>query len=339
MNLTEKLQLTYFKLKSARRILVVGHTAPDADALASVGAVLEIASFLGSEAYGFSDKKPEGAFDFIPNSSSIRAVPPDDLLVFDVIIILDCGSLSRTALEDRIRAMLRAESEKRISKRPYLIELDHHELQDTYADLEIRLPDMASTTEIIYHLLIANKLPITRVLADCILIGLMTDTGHFLHANSSREALAVASEMLLRGASLPNIISHTVNNKSFASLKIWGRALENMRLNQATGLATAALTDNDLQELLSPDGLSVDPDVFGDIVSFISRLEGVRVGLLLREEEGRVKGSLRTVHNDIDVAKIAKNWNGGGHKKAAGFSLPGRLVKTETGWKVASGQG
>jgi len=74
-------------------------------------------------------------------------------------------------------------------KRPYLIEFDHHQPQEAYADLEIRLPDKASTTEIIYHFLQANNLPISKLLANCILIGLMTDTGHFLHANSSRKRL------------------------------------------------------------------------------------------------------------------------------------------------------
>lgn len=334
MNLADKLQLAYFKLKSAKQVLIVGHTSPDADALASVGAMIEVSEQLGLKSYGYADRKIAGIFDFIPRATEISAEPPVDLLTFDVIVILDCGSISRTALQDRLQTMLRLDDEGKLAKRPYIIELDHHELQQTYADLEIRLPDKASTTEIIFHFLKTNNHPITKALADCILIGLMTDTGHFLHANSSREALAVASEMLLRGASMPNIISNTVSNKSYVSLKIWGRALENMSVNKETGLATAALTEADLKEIfdLSDDG--PDIDIFGDIVSFISRLEGVTVGLLLREDEGRVKGSLRTVREDIDVSKIAQNWEGGGHKKAAGFSLPGRLVKTGTGWKV-----
>lgn len=336
MNLADKLQLAYFKLKSSKKALLVGHTSPDADALASVGAMIEICTSLGLETYGFADKKISGAFDFIPRTAQISALPPADLLIFDVIVILDCGSIGRTALKDRLETMLRLEKDGTLSKRPYIIELDHHELQEAYADLEIRLPDKASTTEIIFHLLEVNGHPITKPLADCILIGLMTDTGHFLHANSSREALAVASEMLLRGASMPNVISNTVSNKSYISLKIWGRALESMDLNKETGLATAVLTGADLKEIFDLGHDSPDIDIYGDIVSFISRLEGVRVGLLLREEEGRVKGSLRTIRDDIDVSKIAQNWNGGGHKKAAGFSLPGRLVRVQNGWKVIS---
>lgn len=333
MNLTEKLQTAYRQIRLAKRILIVGHTSPDADALSSVGAMIEIARSFGSDICAFADKKPLDIYSFIPNEKFISSEEPEDLCQFDAIVILDCGSISRTGLEARLRTLLKSETEGRLIKRPYIIEFDHHQPMETYADLEIRLPDKASTTEIIYHFLKANSLEITKVLANCILIGLMTDTGHFLHANSSREAVAVSSEMLLCGASLPQIISHTVNNKSFASLKIWGRALENMHFNEETGLASSGLTALELQELLKT-GTALDTDIFGNIVSFLSALDGVKVALLLREEGDKIKGSLRTNDDEIDVAAIARNFGGGGHKKAAGFSVEGRLSRTDKGWKV-----
>ena len=334
LDLNAKLQLVYEKIKNAKRLLLIGHISPDADALASMGAMLEVADSLGIPAYAYADNKPPLAYSFIAHEDRVTGEAPSDLRIFDVILTLDCGSISRTGLEARLRTLIKAAAEGRVNGRPYMIEFDHHLPQESYADLEIRLPDKASTTEVIYHFLQANNLAISKVLADCILIGLMTDTGHFLHANSSREAIAVASEMLLRGASLPKIIDHTVNNKSFFALKIWGRALENMRFNAATGLVSSALTASELAELLPPDRPASAFDLFGDIVSFLSALSGVRVALLLREENGRVKGSLRTNDNNIDVAKIAQGWGGGGHKKAAGFSLAGKLAATESGWKV-----
>jgi len=333
MNLTEKLQMAYNQIRSAKRILIVGHTSPDADALASIGAMIEITQSLKIDIYSFADKKPEEVYSFIPNEALIFLEQPEDLRQFDVILILDCGSISRTGLEARLRTLLKAETEGRLTKRPYLIEFDHHQPQEAYADLEIRLTDKASTTEIIYHFLKANNLEITKRLANCILIGLMTDTGHFLHANSSQEAIAVSSEMLLRGASFPKIVSHTVNNKSFISLKIWGRALENMHFNPVTGLASSGLTAQELIGLFDSE-MVLNPDLFGDIVSFLSTLTGVKVALLLREEGDKVKGSLRTNNDEIDVAAIARNFGGGGHKKAAGFSLAGRLLRTDKGWKV-----
>lgn len=332
MDFKEKLQFAYTKLKAARRVLVVGHTSPDADALASVGAMLEIARSLGLEVQGYADKKPLGAYSFIPNENLISAVPPTDLTVYDLILAVDCGSIARTGLEKELRSLIQSVKESSAARRPYLMEFDHHSGQEAYADLEVRAPEKASTTEIIYYFLHYNYLAITKTLADCILIGLVTDTGHFLHANSSREAMVVASEMLLGGASLPKIIDHTVNNKSYSSLKVWGRALENMRFNSVTGLVSSALTATELTELLpAGDGAT---DLFGDIASFLSTLSGVNVALFLREENGRVKGSLRTNSDDYNVSKIAGQWGGGGHTKSAGFSIPGRLERTATGWKV-----
>lgn len=334
MSLTEKLQLAYQKIKKAKNILLVGHIYPDADAVASLGAMIEIAKNNGLAFYAFASQKPAGAYSFISNESLVNPIYPDDLLIFDIILIVDCGSISRTGLEGDLRKIIKDEQLGLLSQRPYIIEFDHHEQQESYADLEIRDPNKAATTEVIYHFLVANHLEITKTLADCILIGLMTDTGHFLHANASREALAIASEMLLRGASLPRIINKTAHNKSFATLKVWGRALEKMKFNESTGLAAAALSAQDLEELLTPAEKELNADLFGDIVSFISYLSGVRIALLLREEGDLIKASLRTNDNDIDVAALAAKWGGGGHKKAAGFSVKGSLKETETGWSI-----
>ncbi len=330
MNLIEKLQLAYQLIRESRQLLIIGHTSPDADAISSMSAMIDLASGLGSEICAYAENKPAGAYDFIPHEHLITDQAPDDLRIFDTILILDCGAISRTAIEERLRKLLILPGESR----PFIIEFDHHQPVETYADLEIRLTEKASTTEVIYQFFKINELEINKNVANCILIGLMTDTGHFLHANSSREAIAISSEMLLAGASLPKIIDHTVHNKSFSALKVWGRALENLKFNKDTGLAASALTTQELDELLPKELREANADLFGDIVSFLASLAGVRVALLLREEGAKVKGSLRTNDEDADVAKIAQNWGGGGHKKASGFSIEGRLARTETGWKV-----
>lgn len=332
MNLIDKLKLAGDKIDSAKKILLIGHVHPDADAVASLGAMIEILRTKELSFYAYAAYKIQQAYEFIPNEELISDKPPLSWRDFDLVIILDCGSLSRTGFKEEIEDAL-ANRNIQSKESPYFIEFDHHEPQDTYADLEIRLPDKASTTEIIYHFLHANNLEITRPLANCILIGLLTDTGHFLHANSSQETIAVSSEMLLRGASLPKIISHTAGGRSFSALKAWGRALENTYFNQESGLMVSALTKNDLEELLPPTILRPEPDLFGDIVSFLSNIKGVQVAVLLREEQGFVKGSLRT-NKGINVANIAKNWGGGGHQKAAGFSIRGKLLRKESGWDI-----
>ncbi len=330
MNLSEKYQLAYQFIRTARRLLLVGHTDPDADALAAIAAVLETLVPFGAEAYAFADKKPTDVFSFIPHEERVNVTPPSDLRDFDVILILDCGSIKRTALAERLEKLLTLPAESR----PFIIDFDHHQPNKSYADLEIRLPDKASTTEIIYEFLKINGVEINKTAAECILIGLMTDTGHFLYPNSSRAVLKIASEMLLKGASLVKVISPTVHNKSFGALKLWGRVLEDTQLNPDTGLAVVVLKEKDLATE-KVEGEEDAASLGGELASFLASLNGVKVALVLREEEGQVKGSLRTNDKALDVIKIAQIFGGGGHKKAAGFSLPGRLEKTPTGWKVA----
>ncbi len=331
--LERKLKEAGRHIRQAKSVLLIGHISPDADALASLGAMQEIFNQLGARTYSFAENKPARDYDFIPHSQAVTSTAPQDLGAFDLIVVLDCGSLARTGLGERIGQLISGQKIGSISRRPYIIELDHHEPQDSYADLEIRLPDQASTTAVIYKLLKSEGMTINRAIADCILIGLLSDTGHFLYTNSSREALAVAAEMLNCGASLPKIISGTVHNKSFDSLKAWGRAMENMDFNPATGLAVSALTHRELEDLL-PAGRSGSAELFNDIVAFLGTLSGVRVAMFLREEDGRIKGSLRSNSDEVDVAAIARKMGGGGHKKSAGFSLRGRLIKTAKGWAV-----
>jgi len=336
MNQNEKLELAYEKMKNAKNILLIGHTAPDADALSSLGIMIEFCKSHSINFYAYTEKKPYDAYTYIPNEELIFGVSPDDLKSYDVIIILDCGAINRTGMEDRLRRLIKARNEGALLFPSYIIEFDHHNQAENFADLEVRYPDCASTTELLYYFFKVNNLEINKEVANCILIGLLADTGHFLHTNSSSEAMLVASQMLLRGASLPKITAHTTQNKSIVTLKVWGRVLENLKFNSETGLASSALKAEEINLLLTPEEKEKHADLFSDIVSFLSSLSGVSVALLLREEDGKVKGSLRTNADNIDVSILAQNWGGGGHKKAAGFTVEGYIAASESGWKIVS---
>jgi phosphoesterase RecJ-like protein len=89
------------------------------------------------------------------------------------------------------------------------------------------------------------------------------------------------------------------------------------------------ITQADLKEFAATD------EMLEGVANFLNSLEGYRAVLVLKEKsDGTVKGSLRTTRDDVDVAAIAKLFGGGGHRKAAGFTMPGRLVETEQGWRV-----
>lgn len=333
MIIEKKLQLAWQKIKEAKNILLIGHISPDPDALASIGAMLEIFKMFNLKSQAYAQEKLSDVYNFIPHEEQVKNIKPFNLHDFEVILILDCGSLTRTGLALELNSLIQAKKQNQLSS-PFIIEFDHHEPHDHYADLEIKLPQKAATTEIVYDFIKANNLSINKTIADCILIGLMSDTGHFLHSNSSFGALAVSSQMLLKGASLNKLGAKIKGVGGILSLKIWGKALENLKFNPDTGLASSALTQAELDNFLNEKEALLASDVFGDIASFISYLPGVKVSLFLREEDGKVKGSLRSNGSEVDVSKIAGLFGGGGHKRAAGFAMLGKLKEVENGWKV-----
>lgn len=336
MTYQEKLKKAYDKIIEANNILLISHVSPDADAVSSVAALIEVLKEKKKKFSAFSLGKKEGAYNFIPNEELVSSEAPKSLNQFDVIVVFDCGSLARTGIEMEIRTSLEIRRQSKTKKFPYFIEIDHHEKTEDWADLEIRRQDKASTSAMVYDLLKVGGYQINKNVSECVLSGLMSDTGCFLYSNATAKTVALASEMLNQGASFNKILRATTKNSNLLSLKIWGRAIENLHFNQETGLVSSGLTEIEIKDLEanSEENENLIADLFGIIVSFLSSLKGVKVALLLREEDGIIKGSLRSNNSEIDVAKIAGQFGGGGHKKAAGFSLSGKLIKTDRGWKV-----
>ena len=135
--------------------------------------------------------------------------------------------------------------------------------------------------------------------------------------------------MLLHGANYPEIIKHTSQNKSFAGMKIWGKALNNLKVNKKYSFAYSILTYKDINE-----SRATDEELEG-VSGFLSNLAKVKGLVFLREEKpGLIKGSLRSSHPDIDISKLAVLLGGGGHPKSSGFIIKGNIIKIKNGWQV-----
>jgi bifunctional oligoribonuclease and PAP phosphatase NrnA len=245
-----------------------------------------------------------------------------------LIIVLDCGSVDRTSLGDYIRDL------KNAKNKPFIIEIDHHVPDNTYADIEIKIP-LASTTELLYHFFDINDIPINRNMANCILVGILTDTGNFLYPSVSSKTLDIASEMMILGAQFPKLLNYTWRNKSFVEMKIWGLALDNLQMNKKYNIAFSVLLYDELKEISELYG-NFNSDVFSDIAGFLSNLAEANITLLLREEyPSQIKASLRVgSSSDVDATKLAGFFSGGGHKKAAGFSVKGKITKENNNFKI-----
>ncbi len=336
MDYSLKYRQAYLKIKNSRRLLIISHVNPDGDAISSVCAFLELTSSLGVLADAYCHDKKVRAFSYLQGEADIildkdKIKPLTD---YDTVVIVDCGSLSRTNLEEEILAVSKSVD------RPYIIEIDHHPKIDDFSDLEIRQPDKAAAVEVIYNLLKENKVEFSKNLANCILTGLLTDTGNFLYSSSTDANFAIASEMLSYGAQFSKIVNNTLRNQNILTMKIWGITMDNLRINETYNLAYSVITKEDIDNLLRLGSSSeieryLNYDVFGDIAGFLSSLSDVQAIMLLREDrDGRIKGSLRTSRNDVDISALAQKLGGGGHAKASGFVIEGHIIKTAAGWEI-----
>jgi phosphoesterase RecJ-like protein len=111
-----------------------------------------------------------------------------------------------------------------------------------------------------------------------------------------------------------------------STLRLWGRVLEKISISDEGG-AISAVTKGDFA------ATGADASALTGAIDYLNAVPGMRFSMILSERDGKVKGSLRTLRDDVDVAAMASKFDGGGHKKAAGFALPGKL-KPEVRWKV-----
>ncbi|MFH1112083.1 MAG: bifunctional oligoribonuclease/PAP phosphatase NrnA [Patescibacteria group bacterium] len=307
-------------LALAQKILITSHKNCG-DATGSVIAAMLALKALGKEATMFLPAPVPATFRFLPFSEFIlHDSETINLEDYDLLFCVDAAEVAMTGLADKWQAR---------SIDLVTINLDHHHTNPSYGDINIVYKQASATAIILYDWFKQAEFPITREMATCLLTGILTDTGSFSNPGTTAESLQAAAEMLLKGARVNKIFEQIIRNKSINDLKLWGRALERLHVNDELGLVTTVITQQDMDEL------DVDGEALEGIANFLNDLSGFKATLVLKEQnDGTIKGSLRTTRDDVDVAELAKLFGGGGHQKAAGFSIAGKLKQTDKGWEI-----
>jgi phosphoesterase RecJ-like protein len=185
----------------------------------------------------------------------------------------------------------------------------------------------AAAAEVVWDFLIFLEAKIDVKIATYILAGIYYDTGGFFHSNVTDKTLKISAECMRLGGRMGFISQHISSSKSFAALKLWGLALKRMEVSEI-GVASTFLTYEDLTRY------GAQSEDASGIVNLINTVPSAKVAILFLElPDGKIKASLRTEEN-IDVSKLARVFCGGGHKKAAGFSIDGKIVHSKLGWKI-----
>jgi len=310
-------------LDAAKSIVILNPRKPDGDSVGSALALMWALEQRAKKATPFALGEVPTQYQFLPgNERFISDLAKVNWANTDVLVTVDFADPAMSGLEEQMKAHAAA-------GKPVIV-IDHHATNQGFGTMNLIDPTVASTTELIYELFQSAKWPITKDMATNLLLGIITDTNSFSNLNTTGSVIHVASQLLNYGARLKEITLSTYKNKTYPGLKLWGLALSRLQKHPSLDIAWTVITQKDIEQFGATDE-SID-----GIANFLNGLSGAKAVLVLREEPGgELKGSLRTTQPDVDVSKIAQLFGGGGHKKAAGFSLPGRLeLQAGGGWKV-----
>ncbi len=294
-------------LRGAQRIAVMAHINPDADAIGTtLGLTLGLQA-LGKDAVAvLSDPIPRYS-QFLPGSDRILSELPGE--PFDVLLCADAADIARIG-------RLYLDDPERFS-RNRVLNLDHHRTNPLYGTVNFVDPQASSSSELALRLLMALDTPIDPGTATALLFGIIGDTGSFQNGATTPSALEAAARLVRLGADNQKIAFQLFEWKTFAAARLFGQVLTTIDLDRERHIVFAYMS----QEMLRREGASADE--MEGIAEYLRGIEEAETVMLMKETtEGEMRISMRS-RPAVDVAAIASALGGGGHRQAAGCTLPG----------------
>ncbi len=314
---------TYDILKRAESVLIVAHKNPDGDTIGATAALRRWCRGEGVAVTNFCKDEVPPQYLYMRGTERYTTNPAVFDGDYDVLVVMDCSDLRYAGVHEHVPHMTVADGRRR----PVLINLDHHVTNEMYGDLNVVDANASSACELTHRFFEHLDVEITQDMATCLLTGILTDTGHFSNPATSRSVLEAASRLLKRGAKVHDVSRNLQRNKSVDALRLWGSVLSRLKYNDDLGVASTVIFSDDLGEGVTEEHVE-------GVSNFLNQFLDAKVIMVLRElPDGNVRGSLRSAEN-VDVSQIAKLMGGGGHKKAAGFAVPGKIIEDAAGWRV-----
>jgi phosphoesterase RecJ-like protein len=294
-------------IRSNGRFLLVTHENPDGDALGSILAMKLALDSLRKDSvmYVGGEMALPPDYEFMPLEELRRELPEDT--VGRLVLSLDSATAPRTRIPPEVLAAA-----------PIVVDIDHHHDNTRFGTINLVVPDASSTAEIVRDLLRELDVSLTPEIAEAIYIALDTDTGRFQYANTTQKAHELAIELMEHGVEPQEIFRRIYEAVPFARQKLKGKALDRARLYEDGRMIATYLLRADFEEL------GVGEEYAEGVIDELRAVKGVELAMTVREPpvpDGLLRRvSMRSASDTFDVSAIARQRNGGGHKRAAGFS-------------------
>jgi len=303
-------------LRGAQRIVLTTHVNADGDGVGSEVAVVSWLRNLGAEAWIVNPTPYPSSFDFllpepswVVNASSDRAqkVCRDA----DLAVVLDTGEVSRVG---RVWPMI--EPLERLV-------VDHHPPGDrAIGGVSFRDPEASATGELVYDLVLQSRGPWTEAVLDGLYVAILTDTGSFRFSNSTPRCHRVTAELIERGADPEALHAQVYGRSPIRRFRLLERSLRTLESEPESGVSWMEVPIDACRDL------DAQPDDFEGLVDYPRSIEGTEVALLFRQtNQGDTKVSFRST-GQVDVNRLARGFDGGGHRKASGALVKGPPEKT-----------
>ena len=296
------------KIEKAKTITILGHMNADGDC---IGSELGVYNYILNK---YNDKKvkvyvlhPSQRFKYLNGFDKISEAT-NDAEPYDLAITVDVPSLER--IEKELHSYL-------LTAKDVLV-IDHHETNNlNYKDMIIN-KDAAATCEILYKLM--DKDYIDKKVAECLYTGLATDTGVFRYSCTTPETLVIASELMKKGIDFTNILDETIFLNNMNQRKAQAIAFENAKFLCKGKVIFSYVPKDDL------DALGLNKNDIDNIVVYLRETYNIKVAVFGYSIGHDIyKLSLRSNGDEYNVAKFALRHDGGGHIRAAGCTIKGKI--------------
>ncbi|MCF0135748.1 MAG: bifunctional oligoribonuclease/PAP phosphatase NrnA [Lachnospiraceae bacterium] len=292
------------------RFVLSGHVRPDGDAVGACAALIYALQNMGKEAVLMTDGDPSRYTSVLePFSLVPETVPVEEAgSCFTTgssfaFIMLDCSEPDRTG---RAAGGILAASAS--------MSIDHHVTSTETADFNYCEPETSSASQILYGLLKLTGITITPAMANALFMGVAYDTGGFRHNNAAPESFAMAAELRALGADSSFMMNYLFHSVSLKESKVFAAAVEKSHLTKE-GILICAMDGGDFARL------GAGPKSADGVVGRLTEIQEAKVVCYLREiEDGIIRVNMRS-KCEVNVARIAALYGGGGHVLAAGCTI------------------
>jgi bifunctional oligoribonuclease and PAP phosphatase NrnA len=300
--------------------LVTAHVGPDGDTLGSMLGLKHalVAYYPHIERFDcvISGKMPH-IYRFMPGIETVKAIETSaDQLIedYDLAVSVDCGSLGRLG-----------PAAYYFNKAKITANIDHHISNDAFAQLNILETDAAASGQVIANILNDWQVPIHSEAATCLYVALLTDTGGFRHSGTTPEVFTLAAQLQRAGVNVTEAYKYVFEDQPRSQTLLQAQAVLQSQLAEEGQLIWTTVP----LSMLTQFG-AIEEQVEG-LIDCLRHTEGTLIAAVIREAvSGETKISLRSNTDAIDVsALLAKAFNGGGHKKAAGAGVNKPLAEVE----------